>query len=231
MSRPRTLGVITARGGSKRVPRKNLREVGGRSLIEWTCEAAKSCSAIDRLIVSTDDPEIAEACRLAGVEAPFLRPPKISGDHATSIEVLLHALDFFAGENFECVTLLQPTSPLRKTRHLDEAFRLFHSRTDAESLVSVFPSLYPPYLILESNKDGFVSKLFPSDIHRQRSQDAAPTSVLNGAIYISKTAALRRNQGFLGSKTLAYEMTYADSLDIDTEEDLAQAGRLLRGQS
>lgn len=231
MSRFKTLAVITARGGSKRVPGKNVRPVGGKPMIQWTCEAARKCSWIDRLIVSTDDQEIASVCRQAGVEVPFTRPAGLSGDNASSIDVLIHALNFYAAEKFDYVVLLQPTSPMRTSRHLDEAFSQLTNQPDADSIVSVFPSLYPPQFILQKENSGFVSKMIPSDVHRQRTQDMNPSYVLNGALYIAKTAFLRQNQGFLGPRTLCYEMTYKDSLDIDTEEEMAEADRLLRSHA
>src|SRR5262245_25182815 len=123
----RVLGLITARGGSKGVPRKNVRPLGGKPLLAWTIEAARNAPVIDRLILSSDDAEIIEVARAWGCEVPFVRPPELATDTADSVEVVRHALSTL-GEDYDYVVLLQPTSPLRTGEDIENCVRLCDAR-------------------------------------------------------------------------------------------------------
>ena len=146
---PKVLGLIPARGGSKSIPRKNLAPLGGKPLIAWTCEAALGARCLDRVVVSTDDEEIAAVAEAHGVAAPFRRPAALSGDQATSAEAAIHAvewLDRHQGWRANLLVLLQPTSPLRTAAQIDAALGLMRER-QAETVVSVIevPHRFSPY--------------------------------------------------------------------------------------
>ena len=157
------LGVIPARGGSKAIPRKNLHPLGGEPLIAWTCRAAIGARTLTRTVVSTDDPEIAAAARRYGVEAPFLRPRHLAGDDTPTLPVVVHALDELAREGFvpDAVAILQPTSPFRRSEHIDAALTLLEA-TGADSVVTVVkvPHQFNPVSVLRLDSLG---RLVPSD--------------------------------------------------------------------
>lgn len=212
----RVLALITARGGSKGLPRKNILLAAGKPLLAWTVDAAISAKCVDRVVLSSDDHEIMDAARSAGCDVPFCRPAHLASDVATSIDVVLHALDQLPG--FEYVVLLQPTSPLRTAEDIDAAFGLM-IESGAPSCVSVCDvdqSPYWMYRVVEGNK---LQRLL-SDVDRvTRRQDLPPIYTLNGAIYIAQIDWLRANKSFLGVETVAYLMPKERSLDIDTAQD------------
>lgn len=213
-----TLGVITARSGSKRIRDKNIRELSGKPLIVYTIEAALKCRYIDRVMVSTDSDLYAGIARENGAEVPFLRGDKNAGDTAESIDVLLEVLDEYEkhGQYYQTVVLLQPTSPLRTYTNLDEAFQLFYDKK-ADSLVSVCECEHNPLLSNtlpdDLNMYGFIKNSY-------RGQELKKYYRLNGAIYISKVDKLRQIHSFYGEKSYAYIMERNESIDIDTEQDL-----------
>lgn len=211
-----TLGVITARSGSKRVRDKNIRELSGKPLIAYTIEAALKCRYIDRVMVSTDSDIYAGIARENGAEVPFLRDVKNAGDTAESVDVLLEVLDEYEkrGQYYQTVVLLQPTSPLRTYTNLDEAFQLFYDKK-ADSLVSVCECEHSP-LWSNTLPDDLSMFRFIKNYHGRQEQYYR----LNGAIYISKVDVLRRIQTFYGEKSYAYIMGQKESIDIDTEQDL-----------
>ncbi|MCG8359105.1 MAG: acylneuraminate cytidylyltransferase family protein, partial [Kiloniellales bacterium] len=145
------VALVPARGGSKRGPRKHLAPCGGKPLLAWTVEAALGSTTIDRAILSTDDPEIAEAGRRLGLEVPFLRPREIAGDAVPMAPVMQHALTWLQqhGEKIEALVLLQPSSPLRRAAHIDAAVALFRE-SDVETVVSVVeaPHIFHPMKVL-----------------------------------------------------------------------------------
>jgi len=219
------LGLVTARGGSKGIPRKNLRPVAGRPLIAWTLDAAKAARSLSRVVVSTDDPEIALVARSLGVDAPFLRPAELSGDASAHLDVVCHALDWLAshqGQQFEYVCLLQPTSPLRSAGDIDGAVELAVSRR-AEAVVGVTPSPVHPNLIYRMDLNDTLTPLLSPIAGYARRQDLPPVYVLNGAIYVNRIEALRRERTFTPAGALGFLMPTERSLDVDSEEDLRSA--------
>lgn len=211
------LAVITARGGSKRLPDKNILNLAGKPLIAWTIEAGSRSKYIDKLIVSTDSEKIAEISKQYGAEVPFIRPDYLSNDTADSISVLKHAIEFYNKE-FDYVMLLQPTSPLRTVEDIDGAIKQLNDEFDAVVSVSevehspLWSNTLPPNL---SMKD-FIRE----EVKGKRSQDLPTYYRLNGAIYVSKISYLYENNGFMGAKTKAYIMSKEKSIDIDDEMDL-----------
>jgi CMP-N,N'-diacetyllegionaminic acid synthase len=219
----RVLGVIPARGGSKGLPGKNIREVGGKPLLAWTIEAARSSSCIDRVILSSDDQQIIDVARRHDCEVPFVRAPGLASDTAPTIAVVLDALDRCPG--YEWVILLQPTSPLRTAADIDAAFALCLEAC-APACVSVSPARESPYWMFRLGAGGRLQPLLETD-RASRRQDLPVVYSLNGAIYVARVDWLRRQQAFATPETVAYTMPVERSLDIDTEHDLSELKSLL----
>lgn len=216
MQSNKVLALITARGGSKGLPRKNVLLAGGKPLLAWTVDEAISAECIDRVVLSSDDHEIMDAARAAGCDVPFCRPAHLASDVATSIDVVLHALDQLP--EYEYVVLLQPTSPLRIAEDIDAAFELMLER-EAPSCVSVCEADQSPYWMYRFTEGNKLQRLLPNVDVITRRQDLPPIYVLNGAIYIAQIDWLRANKGFVGVETVAYLMPKERSLDIDTDQD------------
>lgn len=228
MSLGPVLGLITARGGSKRLPGKNLRPLGGLSLIARTVEAARGCARIDRVVISTDDEAIAAEARKYGAEVPFMRPPELAGDEASSIDVVLHALDWLAanqGYRPGAVVLLQPTSPLRTVKHLTQAIEQLERQQPAASVVGVTQARPAAWLYVESASRG-LSPLFEKGAVPPLPQGASLV-IPNGAIYVAAVDFVRAHRGFVGPGTEAFRMSARDSIDIDTAEDFSLAEALI----
>jgi CMP-N-acetylneuraminic acid synthetase len=226
------LGLIPARGGSKGIPRKNIAPCGGKPLIGWTCDAARGAACLTRTIVSTDDAEIAEVARAHGVEAPFLRPAELSSDTAKSVDVANHALDWLEREQgwrADVLVLLQPTSPMRVARHIDEAFALLVASVDSVASVVEVPHRYKPWAILELD-DGLLRYVERGDLpfDRQRRQGQPTLYTRNGpVVVVTHTRAIRAGSHY-GERSAAYVMSHADSIDIDDPYDLELADWALR---
>ena len=219
------VAVVPARGGSRQVPRKNIADVYGRPLIAWTVDAGLRAASIDRVVVSTDDEEIAEAAREAGAEVPFVRPGWLATDEAGSVEVALHAVDALGGETAWLV-LLQPTSPLRAPEDIDAAVQLATARNAA--CVSVCEASTHPHLCVHLDADLRMSPWIDEPAPDRR-QDLEPAYAVNGAVYVIRPTDLREHQTFQPGGTVAYVMPVERSLDIDTPFDLDVA-RLLLGR-
>jgi len=216
----KVLAIIPARGGSKRLPHKNILDLNGKPLIAWTIEAAKKSKIIDKLIVSTDDDKIAEISKQYGAEVPFIRPKHLASDTASSLDVVLHAIHFFKEKEvqFDYFVLLQPTSPLRTNEDIDDAFKLLDDKTKA--VVSVCETAHSPLWSNTLPKDLSMKDFIKPEIRNMRSQDLPKYYRLNGAIYISESEYLKENYGFLGKNTKAYIMPQKRSVDIDTIRDI-----------
>lgn len=212
----KVLGIIPARGGSKGLPRKNILVAGKKPLIAWTIEAARKSTVIDRLILSSDDEEIIKIAEEYGCDVPFRRPRSIASDEATSIDVVLHALDIFP--EFEYVVLLQPTSPLRTSEDIDAAFRLLQIHS-AQSCVSISRVELSPYWMYSLDEKSKLRPLMPNTSFVPRRQDLPNAYFLNGAIYIAETSWLRSKRCFVDAETIAYLMPETRSLDIDDIDD------------
>lgn len=210
------LGLITARGGSKGLPRKNVLVAAGKPLIAWTISAALESSSIDRVVLSSNDDEIIETAQMWGCEVPFRRPLDLASDTASSMDVVMHALDELPG--YEYVALLQPTSPLRTACDIDEAFALLRLH-NAPSCVSVCEVDQSPYWMYQLTYDKKLKELLSKPKELTRRQDLTPAYVLNGAIYIAKVDWLRETKSFVAKGSVGYLMPKAKSIDIDDAED------------
>lgn len=227
-----TIALITARGGSKGVPGKNIAPVAGKPLIAWTIEAARAAKRLDKIIVSTDDAAIAEVAREHGADVPFLRPAELAGDRATHISVVLHALDWLAGQGIEprYLVLLQPTSPLRSAADIDGAIALAHDN-DTAGVVSVCPARDHPLLVKRITPEGALADYATSDLAYLRRQDLPEAFALNGAVYVTQTAALRGQRTFLPRTTLPYIMPVERSLEVDHPWDLHLARLIMEDRA
>jgi len=221
----RVLGLIVARGGSKGLPGKNLRLVGGRPLIVWTIQAAMASRCIDRLILSSDDREIIATAEKHGCPAPFVRPANLAEDHSTAEAVALHALDA-VDEAFDYLVLLQPTSPFRKPEDIDGCLELCAAR-GAPGCVSVSPLDKPAEWIFRKDANSLLHPLLGGWDYPTQRQQAQPFHFLNGAVYVVDTAWFRAEGRFVSPDILAYEMPPERAVDIDTEWDLRWAEALL----
>jgi CMP-N-acetylneuraminic acid synthetase len=212
----RVLALITARGGSKGLPRKNVLLAGGKPLVAWTVDAAILAECVERVVLSSDDNEIMDAARSAGCDVPFCRPAHLASDVATSIDVVLHALDQLPG--YDYVVLLQPTSPLRIAADIDAAFELMLERR-ALSCVSVCEADQSPYWMYRVTTGNKLERLLSEVDMVTHRQDLPTIYILNGSIYIASIDWLRANKSFVGVETIAYIMPKERSLDIDTAQD------------
>ncbi|BAS28215.1 acylneuraminate cytidylyltransferase family protein [Limnochorda pilosa] len=227
MSKVRTLGLIPARAGSKGIPGKNLRLLGGVPLIVRTIEVALEAQ-LDQVVVSTDGPDIAEVSKRAGARVPFLRPAELATDDAATVDVVRHALMWLRQREAtepETVVLLQPTSPLRTAEHIREALELF-SRGHGRTVVSVTPTDHPPHWTYTLSAEGTLLPVVPGNWAARR-QDLPPTFRLNGAIYVFP-AAKAEGDRLWDERSLAYVMPPEASVDIDTELDWQLAEILLQ---
>lgn len=221
IGRKRVLALIPARGGSKGVLRKNIREVAGKPLLAWTIETANQSLFIDRLILSSEDEEIIEVARDWGCEVPFVRPSALAQDHTPGIDPVLHALDYLQ-ETYDYVVLLQPTSPLRTVDDIDGCIKKCVD-TGAPACVSVTePDKSPFWMYYLGEGDQLISLLPQSEVVTCR-QALTKVYALNGAVYVAETAWLARTRSFLTTETIAYLMDKDHSCDIDTEFDLKLA--------
>ena len=214
----RVLAVIPARGGSKRVPGKNVRKVRGKPLIAWAIEEAQKSRHIDRLILSSDDPAIIEAAKACGCEVPFVRPAALAQDDTPGVAPVLHALAMLPG--YDLVVLLQATSPLRNAGDIDACVERC-AAPDAYACVSVTKVEKSHWMYFLDERGHMVPLL---------GSDASPARVvylLNGAVYVARTDWLKNTGTFVTPETLAYVMPASRSLDVDTELDLKVFDALL----
>jgi CMP-N,N'-diacetyllegionaminic acid synthase len=219
------LAIIPARGGSKGIPLKNVREVGGKPLIAWTITEAKKSKLIDRLILSSDDDQIIKVAQEYGCEAPFVRPPELALDDTPGIEPVLHAIGSLS-KQYDYVVLLQPTSPLRSVEDIDNCIGDCIVAGGSAG-VTVTPSEQSPYWMYSIAENGCMIPIVKATSHYQRRQDLPTAYVLNGAVYVARTKWLQQTRDFLTAETRAIIMPAERSIDIDTEQDLERVNRIL----
>lgn len=222
------IGLITARGGSKGIPRKHLAPLCGKPLVAWTVEAAGASRHLRRVIISTDDEEIVAVCRALGAEVPFLRPAGLATDDAAHVPVVEHALQWMesVGDRPEFCMLLQPTSPLRTAEDIDAAIELADS-TDADAVVSVREAEQHPYKMFQITPDGALSRFMVADLDYLRRQDLPRAFAENGAIYLNRCSCFLASRTFIPEGARPYVMPAERSVDIDTIADLRLAEWLL----
>ncbi|HAN39428.1 MAG TPA: acylneuraminate cytidylyltransferase family protein [Chitinophagaceae bacterium] len=222
----RNLAVIPARSGSKGLLGKNFKLLAGKPLIAHTIEAAIDSNCFDQICISTNSPEVLEIARSYKIYPPFIRPEVYATDTATSEDVIKHALNYYSsvGTEFDTITLLQPTSPLRNANHIKSAFQLYQK--DVEMLVSVFESdANPYYTLMELDYNGYLQTSKKGDFTRR--QDCPKVWQLNGAIYIINVISLLE-KGMMNLNRIPFEMSKESSIDIDDLLDFDFADFLLK---
>ena len=221
----RILAFIPARGGSKGIPHKNITPLAGKPLIQYTIDAAKQSRYIDYVLVSTDDEEIAAVARRCGAEVPFLRPPELAADTAKTIDAVLHAIETLreAGETFDSLVLLQPTSPLRTAEDINGAVETFY-QNNRRSVVSVSEVSDHPILIrtIEQTPEGERLKPLLEGSSTVRRQDMPPFYRVNGSIYINPMEEICQATSF-NDNPVPYVTAKDYSVDIDDPADLVLA--------
>jgi CMP-N,N'-diacetyllegionaminic acid synthase len=227
---PYYLGVIPARGGSKRLPRKNLIPLHGKPLIGYSIEAARRSQRLSRTVVSTDDAEIAEVARALGGDVPFIRPAEMARDESAVLPCLRHALAQAvpSDQPVDAVVLLQPTSPLRTHADIDAAIALFEE-TGADTVTAVRTAREHPYYVWTRSGERLVP-YFSLDKMNLVRQELPPALVENGALYVIRTSVLEKGL-FYGETIVPYVMDETLSTDIDTAKDLETAERVLVGRA
>jgi len=223
------IALIPARGASKGLARKNIKPLLGRPLIAWTIEQAKSARYIDRVIVSTDDEEIAEISKKHNAEVPFMRPNELARDNAKAVDVVLHALDCINNIDtpYDILALLQPTSPLRLSEDIDKAVELLFFKR-AQAIVSVCEVEHHPYWTNKLRDDGSMKHFLNPKIKDKNRQELPEFYRLNGAIFLAYCKYIKEERSFLSDKTFAYVMPQARSVDIDSDIDFKIAEVLKR---
>lgn len=223
------IAIIPARGGSKRLPGKNIKLLGGKPLIAWTIEAAIKSNVFDRVFVSTDSQEIADISKKYGAEVPFLRPEYLASDTATTNDVITHLVDWFESEynkTTSIIAVLQPTSPFRNAKHIVEAIKEMNDKS-AKAIISVCRLEHPIQFCNQLGPDGSMAG-FVNVRNIKRTQDLEPTYRLNGALYIFDRDYVNRMQDLYSEGTFAYIMSSKLSIDIDTQEDFDLADHYWR---
>jgi CMP-N,N'-diacetyllegionaminic acid synthase len=216
----RILALIAARGGSKRLPRKNMRLLGGKPLIVWSIDVAKGIPEICDILVSTDDVAIATVSKEVGAYVPWLRPAELATDTASSVEVVLHALDWYEAEKgpVDGILLLQPTSPFRTQATVKRGIKLFRQHGQ-KAVVGITPTHEHPMWMLKMDGDYLVPFLEDHGL-QTRSQDLPKTYIVNGSLYLVAPSELRLCRSFVTSKTIPLLIeSPQEAVDIDTELD------------
>lgn len=225
----KVLAVIPARGGSKGIPNKNIINVNNKPLINFSIETALKSKFIDDLVVSTDSIKIAKIAEKAGAKVPFLRPKKLATDKAISLPVILHALEFMEKSNninYDIIIMLQPTTPLRETKDIDQCLSTLIDK-NVDSVISVVNvgGYHPLRMkrIVGENLVNYIDQGFEDMRPRQELPDVY---IRNGAIYVSTRKTILEDKSFSGKNTFPYVMSSEKSINLDTDDDL----RLLKSR-
>lgn len=216
----KVLAIIPARGGSKGIPKKNIKAVSGKPMINYTIEAAKECDYIDKVIVSTDDEEIAEISMKAGAIVPFLRPDELAVDEAELIDVVMHAVEFYErkAERYDIIVLLQPTSPLRTSDDLQKALE-YYMRKGEKSLLSISEVSEHPVNMRKFNEENELEKMLGDE---GDASEAKKYYKINGAIFINSMSELSEKTRF-EDNVMGYVLPKEHGIDIDVPEDVVVA--------
>ena len=226
----RTLVVIPARSGSEGLPNKNIKLLNGKPLIHYSIEVAQQIFSNEDICISTDSDKYIKIAEQTGLKVPFVRPETLSTDNATTQDVLLHCLDFYEqkGVSYDYILLLQPTSPFREKKHLEDI--LIANIEESDMIVSVKETdSNPYYVLLEENEEGYLKKLMKGEFTRR--QDCPKVYEYNGSIYLIKVSSLKEKLISSFTKIKKYEMNSKYSLDIDSEIDFKLAEVLLDYES
>ena len=226
----RVLGIIPARGGSQGLPKKNIKNLNGYPLIAYTIKSARESKLISEFIVSTDDIEISKIAMVFGASVPFLRPAEISKSESSSLELIVHALEFYEKKSvfFDAVCLLQPTSPFRPSGAIDDAIVQF-TNCNSNCLVSVreVPSHYNPYWTFKIEESGSLKKVIKQELITRR-QNLPKVFHRDGAIYLFTVDFLKHTDTLISEDTKAFIIDSPELINIDTENDWKVAERYIK---
>ena len=228
------VGIIPARGGSKRLPLKNIKELAGKPLITYTIEEALKSKTLDRIIVSTDHDEIARISKEWGAEVPFKRPAHLALDTTHAPPIIRHTVKYLEEtEDYvvDIVVILPPTSPLRKSEHIEEAIKKI-LKTDVDSVMSVCEAVFPPWWMVKLKENGLLEPFIKSEIDYfcLESQELPKVYQPNGAIYVTKSDVLFEQGVIIGKRNAPIFMDDESSLDIDTLTDFKLAELIMEGR-
>ena len=222
----KVLGLIPARGGSKGVPRKNIRFLAGKPLLAYTAEAALAATRLTRIVLSTDDEEIAEVGRSCGIEVPFLRAAELAEDATPTLPVVQHAVHFLEsrGDRFDAICLLQPTNPLRQASDIDGCIELLE-RAGADTVFTMLsvPPEHNPHWVYFQNADGSLRLSTGEAAPIPRRQELPPAYHREGSVYVARRDVVMKQNSLYGAKVLGFEIERSRSVNIDTLEDWAKA--------
>jgi CMP-N,N'-diacetyllegionaminic acid synthase len=219
------VALIPARSGSKGVPHKNIRNLGGLHLIEWSILACKASNLIDRIIVSTDSEEYAGISRNSGAETPFLRPTEISNDHSTDYDFIKHALDWLKANDTppDYIVHIRPTTPFRDPELIDQAINIFSKDSKATALRSVHPMSESAYKTFEITHEGQLKRIFSEnteiDSANNARQEFPATFIANGYVDVLSTTFIEKNNLIHGNHVLPF--ITPPTREVDTEEDFS----------
>lgn len=224
------LAIVPARGGSKDLPKKNILLLCGKPLIVYTIEEARKSKFIDRIILSTDDLEIAKIAKEYGIEVPFMRPEQLALDNALAIDNYIYSIERINSEEnnqIEEFVVLQPTSPLRTGVDIDNAIQIFKEK-NADSVISLIESLHPPFWSKKISKEGKITEYYDIKIENKNRQDFEKAYMPNGAIFVLKYSLLKEKYSYYSENTYPYIMPRERSIDIDDLLDFKFAEFLMR---
>jgi len=224
------IALIPARGGSKGLPGKNIKMLGGKPLIHWTIEAAMNAKSIDRVILSTDDEEIAAVCRPTGVDIPFMRPSELAQDHSLAIDNYIYTMNRLADEgryNKDQFVVLLPTVPFRNSFDIDQAVNLFDAKA-ADSVISCTELSHPVDWVLGLDGDGRILRNKSLEGKKLVNRQDVPVAYIpNGGVYVFRHSLIQSSRSYYFDNTYAYLMPKERSVDIDTEHDFKFASYLV----
>lgn len=226
----RVLGLIPARGGSKGIPRKNIRLLHGKPLLQYTAEAALGSRTLTRVILSTEDEEILAVGRLCGLDAPFLRPECLARDDTGTLAVIQHAVRWLedAGDRYDAVCLLQPTNPLRRSDHIDACVvELERTAADAVFTMLRVPDKYNPHWVYTDDGSGRLVLATGDSSPIPRRQDLPPAYHREGSVYVTRRDVLMERNSLYGNRVAGFLMDPSDCVNIDGPEDWARAEQMV----
>jgi CMP-N-acetylneuraminic acid synthetase len=230
----RVLGLIPARGGSKGIPRKNIKLLAGKPLLQYTAEAALSATRLSRVILSTEDQEIAEVARRCGLEVPFTRPKELSLDETPTLPVVQHAVNWLEerGDRFDAVCLLQPTNPLRQSADIDGCIDLLESG-DFDAVVTILsvPPEYNPHWVYFKHEGDVLSLSTGESGPISRRQDLRPAFHREGSVYVTRRDVVMEQNNLYGRRLGGYLLDDGTSVNIDDLDDWVRAEVLVSSAS
>lgn len=227
----RTIGLVPARGGSKGIPRKNIRPLCGKPLLEYTAETALRSRSLAKVVLSTDDEEIAEIGRQCGFEVPFIRPAHLAADDTPTLDVVVHAVEWLEahGEQVEAVCLLQPTHPFRTVEDVDACIELLvAARADSAMTIVAVPPDYNPHWTYLRDEDGILRISTGETEPVPRRQSLPPAFRREGSVYVTRRDVIIRRRSLYGTRLVGHLVPEQGRVNLDTWDDWTRAEQLLR---